>query len=216
MKKPLFLVIILSLFLLSACSLKNPLPKKEGNEINGPVACTMEAKICPDGSAVGRSGPNCEFAPCPSEATTSPNELKPSVSLYFGNSNFNPNAADCAAVYPREHLIAGTDSNPNLALQELFKGPSADDKAQGYYSWFSEATVDILNNVVVENGTAKVDLKDIRLLIPNASTSCGSAQLLAEMTTTLKQFSDIKTVVFSINGDAATFYEWLQLAAPSE
>jgi hypothetical protein len=28
-------------------------------------ACTMEAKICPDGSAVGRQGPNCEFAPCP-------------------------------------------------------------------------------------------------------------------------------------------------------
>ena len=28
------------------------------------VACTSEAKICPDGSAVGRSGPNCEFAPC--------------------------------------------------------------------------------------------------------------------------------------------------------
>ncbi len=27
--------------------------------------CTMEAKLCPDGSAVGRSGPNCEFAPCP-------------------------------------------------------------------------------------------------------------------------------------------------------
>lgn len=31
----------------------------------GPVACTMEAKICPDGTAVGRTGPNCEFAPCP-------------------------------------------------------------------------------------------------------------------------------------------------------
>lgn len=31
-----------------------------------PVACTQEAKICPDGSAVGRIGPNCEFAPCPS------------------------------------------------------------------------------------------------------------------------------------------------------
>lgn len=30
-----------------------------------PVACTMEAKLCPDGSAVGRTGPNCEFAPCP-------------------------------------------------------------------------------------------------------------------------------------------------------
>jgi hypothetical protein len=29
------------------------------------TACTMEEKICPDGSSVGRTGPNCEFAPCP-------------------------------------------------------------------------------------------------------------------------------------------------------
>jgi hypothetical protein len=29
------------------------------------VACTMDAKICPDGSAVGRIGPDCAFAPCP-------------------------------------------------------------------------------------------------------------------------------------------------------
>lgn len=28
------------------------------------VACDLMAKLCPDGSAVGRSGPNCEFAPC--------------------------------------------------------------------------------------------------------------------------------------------------------
>ncbi|OGI19333.1 MAG: hypothetical protein A3J06_01260 [Candidatus Moranbacteria bacterium RIFCSPLOWO2_02_FULL_48_19] len=32
------------------------------------VGCTMEAKICPDGSAVGRSEPLCEFAPCPDES----------------------------------------------------------------------------------------------------------------------------------------------------
>ena len=30
------------------------------------IACTQEAKLCPDGSAVGRTGPNCEFAECPS------------------------------------------------------------------------------------------------------------------------------------------------------
>jgi|GEM_PF-1557005 hypothetical protein len=29
------------------------------------TSCTMEAKICPDGSAAGRTGPNCEFTPCP-------------------------------------------------------------------------------------------------------------------------------------------------------
>ncbi|MDO8593067.1 MAG: hypothetical protein Q7R92_04870 [bacterium] len=29
------------------------------------IACTMEAKLCPDGSSVGRTGPNCQFAACP-------------------------------------------------------------------------------------------------------------------------------------------------------
>lgn len=33
-------------------------------------ACTMEAKICPDGSSVGRQGRDCQFAPCPTTSTT--------------------------------------------------------------------------------------------------------------------------------------------------
>ncbi|MBI2439561.1 MAG: hypothetical protein HYV45_03095 [Candidatus Moranbacteria bacterium] len=32
------------------------------------VMCTKEAKLCPDGSAVERSGPNCEFTSCPTTA----------------------------------------------------------------------------------------------------------------------------------------------------
>lgn len=32
---------------------------------NNTVACTQEAKICPDGSSVGRTGPDCEFTQCP-------------------------------------------------------------------------------------------------------------------------------------------------------
>lgn len=39
-----------------------------------PKACTAEAMVCPDGSAVGRTGPNCEFQPCPS-ATSKPNDV---------------------------------------------------------------------------------------------------------------------------------------------
>jgi hypothetical protein len=34
-------------------------------KFSGTTACTQEAKLCPDGSSVGRTGPNCEFAPCP-------------------------------------------------------------------------------------------------------------------------------------------------------
>lgn len=42
-------------------------PIQEPGKEDEAVFCTMDAKICPDGSAVGRSWPNCEFDPCPGE-----------------------------------------------------------------------------------------------------------------------------------------------------
>lgn len=41
-------------------------------------ACTMEAKICPDGTSVGRTGPACEFSPC-----AFPNVEIPRVNIAF-------------------------------------------------------------------------------------------------------------------------------------
>lgn len=35
-----------------------------------PIACTMEAKQCPDGSYVSRTGSDCEFSPCPTNGET--------------------------------------------------------------------------------------------------------------------------------------------------
>jgi peptidoglycan hydrolase-like protein with peptidoglycan-binding domain len=35
-----------------------------------PIVCTQEAKQCPDGSWVGRTGSNCEFASCPGSGST--------------------------------------------------------------------------------------------------------------------------------------------------
>lgn len=32
-----------------------------------PVACTADAKLCPNGSSVGREAPDCQFAKCPQE-----------------------------------------------------------------------------------------------------------------------------------------------------
>jgi hypothetical protein len=68
MKNSLYLLLVI--FFVSGCqispALNNPKP--------APVACSMIAKLCPDGTAVGRTGPNCEFAPCPiaSTATATP------------------------------------------------------------------------------------------------------------------------------------------------
>lgn len=45
--------------------------KSEGAPVKGKddddVMCTQEVKMCSDGSYVGRSGPRCEFAPCPED-----------------------------------------------------------------------------------------------------------------------------------------------------
>ncbi len=44
---------------------------QKASTLTQPVACTMEAKICPDGvNYVGRTGPKCEFALCPSSTPT--------------------------------------------------------------------------------------------------------------------------------------------------
>lgn len=42
-------------------------PDSDESEEAPPVACTMELFVCPDGSTVGREGPDCEFPECPEE-----------------------------------------------------------------------------------------------------------------------------------------------------
>jgi uncharacterized membrane protein YgcG len=42
-----------------------------GTSSGGGAACTQDAKICPDGSSVGRVAPSCEFAACPSTSVPS-------------------------------------------------------------------------------------------------------------------------------------------------
>lgn len=39
-------------------------------------ACTLEVKICPDGSSVGRTGPKCQFTLCPIKINTSTSSLE--------------------------------------------------------------------------------------------------------------------------------------------
>ncbi|MFN7990754.1 MAG: hypothetical protein U0R44_01210 [Candidatus Micrarchaeia archaeon] len=56
--RALFVMISVILLIAAGCAQQTP-------AANNTTACTQEAKICPDGSAVGRTGPNCEFAPCP-------------------------------------------------------------------------------------------------------------------------------------------------------
>ena len=56
-------VIIISALGVAAVWLVWDLPVPEA--VIEEVFCTQDEKLCPDGSYVGKVGPNCEFAPCP-------------------------------------------------------------------------------------------------------------------------------------------------------
>jgi len=58
--KRLLLAIAVIFLLFGSLFLFHPIAEDKGQ-----VSCTQEAKICPDGSSVGRTGPGCEFAACP-------------------------------------------------------------------------------------------------------------------------------------------------------
>lgn len=62
-----FIIVILAVFLIAVISYF--IWNRFYNQPKSQVACTMEAKLCPDGSSVGRTGPDCEFAECPPNNT---------------------------------------------------------------------------------------------------------------------------------------------------
>lgn len=54
----------------------NTASKVAANTNDGTI-CTADAKLCPDGSYVGRSEPNCEFAACPDANANSTTSATP-------------------------------------------------------------------------------------------------------------------------------------------
>jgi len=55
-------IILVSAILLAACSQATPSkPIEASPPAENQVMCTQDAKQCPDGTWVGRSGPKCEF-----------------------------------------------------------------------------------------------------------------------------------------------------------
>ncbi len=57
--------------LASGAQNKTPVANGSGATSTESWECNGDAKICPDGSSVGRTGPKCEFIACPSPDATS-------------------------------------------------------------------------------------------------------------------------------------------------
>jgi len=149
--------------------------------------------------AGGCGGPAPTPAPSPTEE----------VRVFFVRGGADP----CGTVAPVVRKVAGPVT-AEIALRELLAGPTVEETAVGFTSLFGPATSDALLDATVAGGIARVSFRDLRLLLPNASSSCGSAALLAALDATLAQLPGIRGARYSFGGDEVAFYEWLQMAPP--
>ena len=88
MNNTLILIFIVIVFIFGGLLyIYNPEPVEYTNpaEIE-PVACTMDAKLCPDGSYVGRVAPDCEFEACPTYADE--NKVMPPDAIFEDGTIF--------------------------------------------------------------------------------------------------------------------------------
>lgn len=109
-------------------------------------------------------------------------------------------ASEAPALEPEAELRA--------ALETLLRGPTEPRSAP---TWFSPATAGALRSVSIDSaGHATVDFEDLRALIPNASSSAGSAILLEELNSTVFGVDGVTSVDYQIEGSCERFWEWLQ------
>ena len=170
--------------------------------------------------------PDVTAAPEPPTTTTAPDTTLPDgagdaatptgdteVFVYLLTEATGSHDYGCGYVTPVTRLV----QSPALlsgAFDALLAGPTEAEIAAGQGSWFQDDVGWELSSVTISNGVAYVDLTEESQPIPNASTSCGSMALLAQLDYTATQFPTVDRAVYSFDGDVAAFYHWLQRDVP--
>lgn len=129
--------------------------------------------------------------------------------LVFFTCGTSPLAAVAAVTRPTD--ADAVEEQLSSAINALLAGPTAIEQESALRSWFSAATEGRVNSVVINDWTvAVIDFDDFSDVIPNASTTAGRRQLLAEIRATVFQFDDIEMAELQFNGSCDAFWGWLE------
>jgi spore germination protein GerM len=139
------------------------------------------------------------------------------VDIYFQTLKDNANLEDCSKVSQVKRTLPMSDTPAAAALEQLFLGPTAQEESDGLIDYMiTNEMPGALNRVFIKDGVAYLDWDDLRQLIPNASSSCGSIGFLRPIEATLMQFPAVTKVIHAIDGQPSTFYEWMQIGCTLE
>ena len=155
-----------------------------------PVTCTMEAKLCPDGSYVGRTGPKCEFAAC-SETRT--------INLYYYNSDLDKDESGNIAcgrngLAPVERKIPITQTPIQDAVKLLLSGKlTEEERARGIDTEYPLEGLS-LKSALLKDGILTLEFDDAKNKTVGGSCRVGILWFQIEATT--KQFPEVRQVRF--------------------
>ena len=125
--------------------------------------------------------------------TLLPNTI--AVKLFFANDKMDPEMT-CQKVFAAERIVPKAKTMARVALEELLKGPTEAEKAQGFGTTINPGVK--INRLVIVDGVAQVDF-DAQMEY-QVGGSCRVGMIVRQIQETLKQFPSVKEVKISING----------------
>lgn len=118
------------------------------------------------------------------------------VRVYFGNT-IQDKEVTCEKAFPVERTITKKQAVGTAALKELLRGPTEQEKQEGYFTTINEGVG--IKSVRVKDGIAYADFTSE--LGEGVAGSCRVGFIRTQITETLKQFYTVKNVIISINGE---------------
>src|SRR5688572_28867930 len=120
------------------------------------------------------------------------------VDVYFPNSKLDPDHLDCSVVFPVRRAIradAGVGGEGRAALEALLKGPTEEEKEAGYFTSLPEGVA--LESFALAKAEARADFSSE---LHAVAGSCRVLSIRAQVERTLEQFTEVSSVVISIDG----------------
>jgi len=129
------------------------------------------------------------------QETKSSDETWKKVKVYFGNSELDTGEVDCTEVFPVTRWVESSAYPPMAALRDLLKGPTEEEKEEGYFT-------SINSGVAIKGFWVGDEITKVRFssrIEESLGGTCRVANIHSQIITTLKQFDNIDKVRVYVN-----------------